>query len=153
MDIRKVKKLIEMLENSSLNEFVIKEGEESVKLVKSAGNIQTPQMIAASPQVLAPAIEEKEPEEKTKEEPEDKIISGKSINSPMVGTFYSSPNPGADSFVKVGDKVSEGDVLCIIEAMKMMNEVKSDYSGIIKEILISDADPVEYGEALFIIEE
>jgi acetyl-CoA carboxylase biotin carboxyl carrier protein len=153
MDIRKVKKLIEMLENSSLNEIVIKEGEESVKLVKSAGNIQTPQMIAASPQLLAPAIEEKEPEEKTKEEPEDKIISGKSINSPMVGTFYSSPNPGADSFVKVGDKVSEGDVLCIIEAMKMMNEVKSDYSGIIKEILISDADPVEYGEALFIIEE
>jgi acetyl-CoA carboxylase biotin carboxyl carrier protein len=153
MDIRKVKKLIEMLENSSLNEIVIKEGEESVKLVKSAGNIQTPQMIAASPQVLAPAIEEKEPEDKTKEEPEDKIISGKSINSPMVGTFYSSPNPGADSFVKVGDKVSEGDVLCIIEAMKMMNEVKSDYSGIIKEILISDADPVEYGEALFIIEE
>ena len=153
MDIRKVKKLIEMLENSSLNEIVIKEGEESVKLVKSAGNIQTPQMIAASPQVLAPSIEEKEPEEKTKEEPEDKIISGKSINSPMVGTFYSSPNPGADSFVKVGDKVSEGDVLCIIEAMKMMNEVKSDYSGIIKEILISDADPVEYGEALFIIEE
>ena len=126
MDIRKVKKLIEMLENSSLNEIVIKEGEESVKLVKSAGNIQTPQMIAASPQVLAPATEEKEPEEKTKEEPEDKIISGKSINSPMVGTFYSSPNPGADSFVKVGDKVSEGDVLCIIEAMKMMNEVKSD---------------------------
>ena len=153
MDIRKVKKLIEMLENSSLNEIVIKEGEESVKLVKSAGNIQTPQMIAASPQVLAPAIEEKEPEEKTKEEPEDKIISGKSINSPMVGTFYSSPNPGADTFVKVGDKVSEGDVLCIIEAMKMMNEVKSDYSGIIKEILISDTDPVEYGEALFIIEE
>jgi acetyl-CoA carboxylase biotin carboxyl carrier protein len=153
MDIRKVKKLIEMLENSSLNEIVIKEGEESVKLVKSAGNIQTPQMIAASPQVLAPAIEEKEPEEKTKEEPEDKIISGKSINSPMVGTFYSSPNPGADSFVKVGDKVSEGDVLCIIEAMKMMNEVKSDYNGIIKEILIYDADPVEYGEALFIIEE
>ena len=153
MDIRKVKKLIEMLENSSLNEIVIKEGEESVKLVKSAGNIQTPQMIAASPQVLAPTIEEKEPKEKTKEEPEDKIISGKSINSPMVGTFYSSPNPGADSFVKVGDKVSEGDVLCIIEAMKMMNEVKSDYNGIIKEVLISDADPVEYGEALFIIEE
>ena len=153
MDIRKVKKLIEMLENSSLNEIVIKEGEESVKLVKSAGNIQTPQMIAASPQVLAPTIEEKEPKEKTKEEPEDKIISGKSINSPMVGTFYSSPNPGADTFVKVGDKVSEGDVLCIIEAMKMMNEVKSDYSGIIKEILISDTDPVEYGEALFIIEE
>ena len=75
------------------------------------------------------------------------------ITSPMVGTFYSSPNPGAEPFVKVGDKVSEGDVLCIIEAMKMMNEVKSDYNGIIKEILISDAEPVEYGEALFVIEE
>ena len=81
------------------------------------------------------------------------MTDGKSINSPMVGTFYSSPNPGADPFVKVGDKVSEGDVLCIIEAMKMMNEVKSDYNGVIKEILISDAEPVEYGEALFVIEE
>ena len=91
--------------------------------------------------------------EETNEEIKPKTIDGKSINSPMVGTFYSSPNPGADSFVKVGDKVSEGDVLCIIEAMKMMNEVKSDYNGVIKEILISDAEPVEYGEALFIIEE
>ena len=143
MDIRKVKKLIEMLENSSLNEIVIKEGEESVKLVKSAGSFQTPQTIAPSPQLVAsPALEK-----------ETKVIDGKSINSPMVGTFYSSPNPGADPFVKVGDKVSEGDVLCIIEAMKMMNEVKSDYNGVIKEILISDAEPVEYGEALFVIEE
>ena len=149
MDIRKVKKLIEMLENSSLNEIVIKEGEESVKLVKSAGNIQTPQMIAASPQVLAPAIEEKEPEEKTKEEPEDKIISGKSINSPMVGTFYSSPNPGADSFVKVGDKVSEGDVLCIIEAMKIMNEIESEFDGTIINIKVDNGDPVEYNQSLF----
>ena len=153
MDIRKVKKLIEMLENSSLNEIVIKEGEESVKLVKSAGFSQAPQMVSALPQVTEqPAAEQKSPEE-TAEETKPKTIDGKSINSPMVGTFYSSPNPGADSFVKVGDKVSEGDVLCIIEAMKMMNEVKSDYNGVIKEILISDAEPVEYGEALFIIEE
>ena len=153
MDIRKVKKLIEMLENSSLNEIVIKEGEESVKLVKSAGFSQAPQMVSALPQVNEqPVAEQKSPEETT-EETKPKKIDGKSINSPMVGTFYSSPNPGADSFVKVGDKVSEGDVLCIIEAMKMMNEVKSDYNGVIKEILISDAEPVEYGEALFIIEE
>ena len=149
MDIRKVKKLIEMLENSSLNEIVIKEGEESVKLVKSAGFNQAPQMVSAPPQV----IEQPATEQKLSEETKPKTIDGKSINSPMVGTFYSSPNPGADSFVKVGDKVSEGDVLCIIEAMKMMNEVKSDYNGVIKEILISDAEPVEYGEALFIIEE
>lgn len=153
MDIRKVKKLIEMLENSSLNEIVIKEGEESVKLVKSAGFNQAPQMVSASPQVIDQPVTEQKLSEETNEEIKPKTIDGKSINSPMVGTFYSSPNPGADSFVKVGDKVSEGDVLCIIEAMKMMNEVKSDYNGVIKEILISDAEPVEYGEALFIIEE
>ena len=153
MDIRKVKKLIEMLENSSLNEIVIKEGEESVKLVKSAGFNQAPQMVSAPPQVIEQPVTEQKLTEETNEEIKPKTIDGKSINSPMVGTFYSSPNPGADSFVKVGDKVSEGDVLCIIEAMKMMNEVKSDYNGVIKEILISDAEPVEYGEALFIIEE
>ena len=153
MDIRKVKKLIEMLENSSLNEIVIKEGEESVKLVKSAGTFQTPQMINPLPQVMESPSSETETKKETSDTAETKVIDGKSINSPMVGTFYSSPNPGADPFVKVGDKVSEGDVLCIIEAMKMMNEVKSDYNGIIKEILISDAEPVEYGEALFVIEE
>jgi acetyl-CoA carboxylase biotin carboxyl carrier protein len=142
-----------MLENSSLNEIVIKEGEESVKLVKSAGFNQAPQMVSAPPQVIDKPVTEQKLSEETNEEIKPKTIDGKSINSPMVGTFYSSPNPGADSFVKVGDKVSEGDVLCIIEAMKMMNEVKSDYNGVIKEILISDAEPVEYGEALFIIEE
>ena len=153
MDIRKVKKLIEMLENSSLNEIEIKEGEESVKLVKSAGFNQAPQMVSTPSQVIEQPVTEKKSSEQTTEEVKPETIDGKSINSPMVGTFYSSPNPGADSFVKVGDKVSEGDVLCIIEAMKMMNEVKSDYNGIIKEILISDAEPVEYGEALFILEE
>ena len=153
MDIRKVKKLIEMLENSSLNEIVIKEGEESVKLVKSAGFNQAPQMVSTPSQIIEQPVTEKKSSEQTTEEVKPETIDGKSINSPMVGTFYSSPNPGADSFVKVGDKVSEGDVLCIIEAMKMMNEVKSDYNGVIKEILISDAEPVEYGEALFIIEE
>ena len=153
MDIRKVKKLIEMLENSSLNEIEIKEGEESVKLVKSAGFNQAPQMVSAPPQVIEQPLTEQKSSEQTTEEVKPETIDGKSINSPMVGTFYSSPNPGADSFVKVGDKVSEGDILCIIEAMKMMNEVKSDYNGVIKEILISDAEPVEYGEALFIIEE
>ena len=153
MDIRKVKKLIEMLENSSLNEIVIKEGEESVKLVKSVGSFQAAQMITPSPQVMESPSSETETKKETSDTAETKVIDGKSINSPMVGTFYSSPNPGAEPFVKVGDKVSEGDVLCIIEAMKMMNEVKSDYNGIIKEILISDAEPVEYGEALFVIEE
>jgi acetyl-CoA carboxylase biotin carboxyl carrier protein len=154
MDIRKVKKLIEMLEESSLNELEIKEGEESVKLVKSIGIMHQAQM--ATPIAAIQPLTESNlvaPQENTEEDVKEKIISGKSINSPMVGTFYNSPNPGADAFVKIGDSVSEGDVLCIIEAMKMMNEVKSDFNGTIKEILISDSEPVEYGEVLFVIEE
>jgi acetyl-CoA carboxylase biotin carboxyl carrier protein len=153
MDIRKVKKLIEMLEESSLNELEINEGEESVKLVKSAGILQQAQL-AAPLSTIQPTIESNSiSSEENTEEAKEKVISGKSINSPMVGTFYNSPNPGADAFVKVGDTVSEGDVLCIIEAMKMMNEVKSDFNGTIKEALISNSEPVEYGEVLFVIEE
>ena len=153
MDIRKVKKLIEMLEESSLNELEINEGEESVKLVKSAGILQQAQM-AAPLSTIQPTIESNSiSSEENTEEVKEKVISGKSINSPMVGTFYNSPNPGADAFVKVGDTVSEGDVLCIIEAMKMMNEVKSDFNGTIKEALISNSEPVEYCEVLFVIEE
>ena len=83
---------------------------------------------------------------------ETKKVSGKEIKSPMVGTFYGAPNPGADTFVKVGDSVKEGDVLCIIEAMKMMNEVKADFGGTIVEIIPEDAEPVEFGQTLFIIE-
>jgi acetyl-CoA carboxylase biotin carboxyl carrier protein len=154
MDIRKVKKLIEMLEESSLNELEIKEGEESVKLVKSVGIVQQAQ-VSAPLSTIQPLDESSSvaPNENSEDDTKEQIILGKSINSPMVGTFYNSPNPGADAFVKVGDSVSEGDVLCIIEAMKMMNEVKSDFNGTIKEILISDSEPVEYGEVLFVIEE
>ena len=142
-----------MLEESSLNELEINEGEESVKLVKSAGILQQAQM-AAPLSTIQPTIESNSiSSEENTEEVKEKVISGKSINSPMVGTFYNSPNPGADAFVKVGDTVSEGDVLCIIEAMKMMNEVKSDFNGTIKEALISNSEPVEYGEVLFVIEE
>jgi acetyl-CoA carboxylase biotin carboxyl carrier protein len=154
MDIRKVKKLIEMLEESSLNELEIKEGEESVKLVKSVGIVQQSQ-VSAPLSTIQPLDESSSValDENSEDVTKEQNILGKSINSPMVGTFYNSPNPGADAFVKVGDSVSEGDVLCIIEAMKMMNEVKSDFNGTIKEILISDSEPVEYGEVLFVIEE
>jgi len=82
----------------------------------------------------------------------EETISGQTIDSPMVGTFYAAPNPGAKDFVSVGDKISEGDVLCIIEAMKMMNEVKADSSGTIKQVLIENAEPVEFGQPLFVIE-
>ena len=155
MDIRKVKKLIEMLESSNLNEIEIKEGEESVKLVKAGSNssqILVPQPAAQIPEENL--ISKKEPEKlesNTKVE-ETKKASGKEIKSPMVGTFYGAPNPGADTFVKVGDTVNEGDVLCIIEAMKMMNEVKADFSGTIIEIIPEDAEPVEFGQTLFLLD-
>ena len=156
MDIRKVKKLIEMLEESQLNEIEIKEGEESVKLVKAISvpvqeQIVTSNIAATAPQPVA-MNEVTSVESDTKESTEPETISGKTIDSPMVGTFYAAPNPGAKDFVSVGDKISEGDVLCIIEAMKMMNEVKADSSGTIKQVLIENAEPVEFGQPLFVIE-
>ena len=156
MDISKVKKLIEMLEESQLNEIEIKEGEESVKLVKATTvpvqeQIVTSNIAATASQPTA-MNEVTSVESDTKESTEPETISGKTIDSPMVGTFYAAPNPGAKDFVSVGDKISEGDVLCIIEAMKMMNEVKADSSGIIKQVLIENAEPVEFGQPLFVIE-
>ncbi len=156
MDIRKVKKLIEMLEESQLNEIEIKEGEESVKLVKAISvpvqeQIVTSNIAATAPHPVA-MNEVTSVESDTKESTDPETISGKTIDSPMVGTFYAAPNPGAKDFVSVGDKISEGDVLCIIEAMKMMNEVKADSSGIIKQVLIENAEPVEFGQPLFVIE-
>ena len=156
MDIRKVKKLIEMLEESQLNEIEIKEGEESVKLVKAISvpvqeQIVTSNIAATAPQPIA-MNKVTSVESDTKESTDPETISGKTIDSPMVGTFYAAPNPGAKDFVSVGDKISEGDVLCIIEAMKMMNEVKADSSGIIKQVLIENAEPVEFGQPLFVIE-
>ena len=155
MDIRKVKKLIEMLESSNLNEIEIKEGEESVKLVKANSN--SSQILVPQPTSQIPEenlISKKEPErlESNTKVEETKKASGKEIKSPMVGTFYGAPNPGADTFVKVGDTVNEGDVLCIIEAMKMMNEVKADFSGTIIEIIPEDAEPVEFGQTLFLLD-
>ena len=156
MDIRKVKKLIEMLEESQLNEIEIKEGEESVKLVKAISiplqeQVTTSNIAAPAPQPAA--IKDNLSEESdSSQSTEVETISGQTIDSPMVGTFYAAPNPGAKDFVSVGDKISEGDVLCIIEAMKMMNEVKADSSGTIKQVLIENSEPVEFGQPLFVIE-
>ena len=156
MDIRKVKKLIEMLEESQLNEIEIKEGEESVKLVKAISapvqeQIVTSNAVAPAPK---PAVvsDNLSTDSDSSQSSEEKTISGQTIDSPMVGTFYAAPNPGAKDFVSVGDKISEGDVLCIIEAMKMMNEVKADSSGTIKQVLIENSEPVEFGQPLFVIE-
>ena len=143
MDIRKVKKLIEMLENSNLEEIEIQEGEESVRLVKRHGSQQNyqPQSIVV-PQVSPP--EEYAEEITSKEE-----VDTNSINSPMVGTFYASASPGAKPFISVGDVISEGDVVCIVEAMKMMNEIKSEFSGTVLSVNAENSEPVEYGQSLF----
>ncbi len=147
MDIRKVKKLIEMLENSNLEEIEIQEGEESVRLVKSNGNINN---ISSSQSVAVPQMSTSvTPEEEVSQESEE----GNFITSPMVGTFYASASPGSKPFINVGDLVTEGDVVCIVEAMKMMNEIKSEFSGKVVSIKVENSEPVEYGQALFEIAE
>ena len=146
MDIRKVKKLIEMLEASDLEELEITEGEESVKLVKRTTQSNSSKEIKE--QISSPKAEETEQQAANEKVQE---IEGEEITSPMVGTFYTASSPGADAFVKVGDKVNEGDVVCIVEAMKMMNENKSDFSGTVSKILVENSDPVEFGQPLFII--
>lgn len=152
MDIRKVKKLIELLEESGVSEIEIKEGEESVRI--SRGSSVAP---AAPAPVAAPMASTPTPppaaEAATQATPaSEQVPSGEQVKSPMVGTFYRAPSPGAKPFVEVGDKVSKGDTLCIVEAMKMMNHIESEVSGTIKAILIEDAEPVEYDEVLFIVE-
>ena len=149
MDIRKVKKLIEMLENSNLEEIEIQEGEESVRLVKSNGNINN---ISSSQSVAVPQMSTSvtpEEESQSEEEVSQKSDEGNFITSPMVGTFYASASPGSKPFIKVGDLVAEGDVVCIVEAMKMMNEIKSEFSGKVVSIKVENSEPVEYGQALF----
>jgi len=150
MDIRKVKKLIEMLEASNLEEIEIQEGEESVRLVKNKtySNPVNQQVYAPSaPENIIPSVSE------IKEVPEtsENAPAGDEISSPMVGTFYSSASPGSKPFITVGDNVNEGDVVCIIEAMKMMNEIKSEFSGKVLSVNIENSEPVEYGQTLFVI--
>ncbi|MET1254916.1 acetyl-CoA carboxylase biotin carboxyl carrier protein [Aliikangiella maris] len=152
MDIRKVKKLIELLEESGVAEIEIKEGEESVRISRATAPISAapvqyttaPAMPAA--QAAAP-VAAAEPASAAAEE-----VSGHQVKSPMVGTFYRAPSPGSKSFVEVGDQVKPGDTLCIIEAMKMMNQIEADAAGVVKAILIEDGEPVEFDEGLFIIE-
>ena len=151
MDIRKVKKLIEMLENSNLEEIEIQEGEESVRLVKSNGNISN---ISSAQSIAVPQTSTVAPkEENQSEEINLESEEGNFITSPMVGTFYASASPGAKPFINVGDLVAEGDVVCIVEAMKMMNEIKSEFSGKVVSIKVENSEPVEYGQALFEIAE
>tara|TARA_B110000444_G_scaffold128455_1_gene120912 strand:+ start:161 stop:622 length:462 start_codon:yes stop_codon:yes gene_type:complete len=153
MDIRKVKKLMEMLEESSLAEMEIIEGEESIRLSKSSNipnqNIvnQVPTNVVSTNAPLQATSEQSAVTKKVEEK-----ISGHEIKSPMVGTFYEAPSPGSKPFANIGDTVKAGDTLCIIEAMKMLNQIESEKSGVIKAILAENGQPVEFNQVLFIVE-
>lgn len=148
MDIRKVKKLIELLEESGIDELEIHEGEESVRISRHSQNALTaayfPQQapMAVAPVATAAAVAEATPVQPP---------SGHQVKSPMVGTFYTAPSPSSPDFAEVGKHIKEGDVLCIVEAMKMMNQIKADKSGTVKAILVENGQPVEYDQPLFTI--
>ncbi len=150
MDIRKVKKLIELLEESGIAEIEIHEGEESVRISRSSQI--APQMMQAAPMAAAPVAPAAAPAPAAAESSEPALPSGHQVTSPIVGTFYRSPSPSAKAFVEVGHSVNAGDTLCIIEAMKIMNQIEADKSGVVKAILAENGQPVEYGQPLFIIE-
>jgi acetyl-CoA carboxylase biotin carboxyl carrier protein len=154
MDIRKIKKLIELLEESDIAELEIHEGKESVRISRNSpapapvfaapATAITPATISPGAVTLTPTVEPV-PNSETE-------ISGHVVKSPMVGTFYRAPSPGTKSFVELGQSVQEGDTLCIIEAMKLLNQIEADKAGTIKTILVENSEPIEYGQPLFVIE-
>lgn len=149
MDIRKVKKLIELLEESGIAEIEIHEGEEAVRISRYPQG--APVMHAAYPSPApAPAAVATVAETVVEAAPEE--INGHKVLSPMVGTFYRAPSPGSPSFIEVGQRVNTGDTLCIIEAMKMFNQIEADKAGVVTAILVENGQPVEYGQPLFVIE-
>ncbi len=150
MDIRKIKKLIEIIEESDIAEIEISEGEESVRISRYSSSTPTP--VAIAPPVSAIAAAPVATLATTSAEPATEVASGHAVKSPMVGTFYSAASPGAGDFVKIGQSVKEGETLCIIEAMKILNQIEADKSGTITKILVENAEPVEYDQPLFIIE-
>lgn len=150
MDIRKIKKLIELVEESGINELEISEGEESVRISRGGSVVQSAPIMQAAP-VAAP-IAAAAPAAAPTVEAAAPALTGHIVRSPMVGTFYSSASPDAPAFVEVGQHVNAGDTLCILEAMKMMNQIEADKSGVIKEILANNEDAIEFDQPLFIIE-
>ena len=149
MDIRKVKKLIELLETSDIAEIEIKEGEEAVRISRNSSVTTTVAASAAAP-VAAPAPSPAAPAA-AEEKPAPQATSGHVVSSPMVGTFYRSPSPSSPPFVEVGTHVKAGDVVCIVEAMKMMNQIEAEKAGIIEAILVKDGEPVEFDQPLVTI--
>lgn len=148
MDLRKLKKLIDLVEESGISELELTEGEEKVRISRAIQAVpQAIQHIAAPAAPLAAAAPTAAPAAEAAPE----AVQGHEVESPMVGTFYRSSSPEASAFVQVGDTVEVGDTLCIIEAMKLLNEIESDKAGVVKKILIENGQPVEYGETLFVI--
>ncbi|HBJ6432644.1 acetyl-CoA carboxylase [Salmonella enterica subsp. enterica serovar Veneziana] len=156
MDIRKIKKLIELVEESGISELEISEGEESVRISRTTANAGFPvmQQAYATPMMQQPALSNAVAPAATPamEAPAAAEISGHIVRSPMVGTFYRTPSPDAKAFIEVGQKVNVGDTLCIVEAMKMMNQIEADKAGTVKAILVESGQPVEFDEPLVVIE-
>ena len=151
MDIRKIKKLIELLEESDIGEIEIKEGEESVRISRNGPNAMSmPMMMPAQMQApQQPAQAGSAPAAAEPEIPAEP--AGHAVKSPMVGTFYRSPSPGSGAFIEVGQQVKAGEVLCIVEAMKMMNQIEADKAGTVSAILVEDGEPVEFDQPLVMI--
>lgn len=147
MDLRKLKKLIDLVQESGISELEVTEGEEKVRIAKHYGTVAAPQQYYAAPAPMpsaAPAVSAVNLDD-------DELPEGHVVKSPMVGTFYRSPSPGAEAFVQIGQTVKQGETLCIIEAMKLLNEIEADASGVVKAILLDNGEPVEFGEPLFVI--
>jgi acetyl-CoA carboxylase biotin carboxyl carrier protein len=148
MDLRKLKKLIDLVQESGISELEVTEGEEKVRIAKHYGAVAAPPMhhyaapapLPATPAAAAAAADD-----------EDDLPDGHVVKSPMVGTFYRSSSPGAEPLAQIGQSVKEGETLCIIEAMKLLNEIEADASGVIKAILVENGEPVEFGQPLFVI--
>ena len=150
MDLRKIKKLIEMLQESDLNEIEVKEGEESVRINRKKDNIIHS---SVAPNIISPTISQNKEDDQHKSHNDNELSDLSHITSPMVGTFYRKPSPDKEPFVEVGQVVKKGDTVCIIEAMKMMNQVKSEFDGKIISINVGDGEPVEFDQELISIEE
>ena len=150
MDIRKVKKLIELLEESNVAEIEIHEGEESVRISRMPAVLPAQAVVQAAPAVAMAAPAAAAPQETAAAEPA--VPEGHAVTSPMVGTFYEAASPGAKPFVQVGQKVGVGDTLCIIEAMKMLNQIETDKAGTVAAKLVENGQPVEFGQSLFVID-
>ncbi len=149
MDLRKLKKLIDLVQESGITELEVTEGEERVRIAKNYGFVAAPMQHFAAPvahPTTAPASVSS-----VNLDDEDDLPAGHVVKSPMVGTFYRAPSPGAEAFVQVGQAVKEGDTLCIIEAMKLLNEIEADASGVVKAILMENGEPVEFGAPMFVI--